>query len=89
MRNRVVICTLIAFLSGFFVVIPDYATKLIYGLISATLCAVLVWISGKVLLHLGKSRRVIILVSIFWTVLLSLGPHFLTYLLWHLCAPTG
>gem|GEM_PF-3628291 len=80
MKHRIGICTLVVFVCGSCVPIPDLITKVVCSVIPAMLCAVLVWLSGVILLHLGRSERLVVIVSIFWTVLLSLLPYMWIYL---------
>lgn len=82
MKGRLlVVCVLIAFVGSFCISPPDVISQLIYGLISGAVCAVLVWISQKMLLKLAKGERVIIPVCIFWAILVPCATHFVVYLM--------
>jgi hypothetical protein len=73
------VCVLIAFVGSFCMSPPDVISQLTYGLISAAVCAALVWISQRMLLKLTRRDRAIVLVSVFWAVFVPCVTHFIAY----------
>ncbi len=80
-KKLIVVCPLITFVISFCIGIPDLITQFIYGLVSAILCAVLVWISQKVLSKRAKGDRIIVILSFSYVVLFSGGAHLIVYLM--------
>ena len=77
----VLVFVIVTFFASFFVIIPDYFTKMTYGLISAALCAVLIWVSLKILSIHVKGYRSLSLICFFFTILTSFGAHLIAYLM--------
>lgn len=81
-KHFLLVCVAIATVVSFCMGPPDVISQLTSGVISGTLCLVLVWGSQKGLSKIGMSRRTINIVSICWMVLAILGPHVVMYLIY-------